>query len=466
MSEKISSKDYKDSNDQNIQRDTFGSRLGIIAAAAGSAIGLGNIWKFPYITGIYGGAAFIIIYLVCISIIGLPVMLSEFIIGRKAQKNAIGAFKKLSPGTPWFLTGWMGVVGAFLIFAYYGVVAGWTLEYIYRSIIGGFSGMSPAQIGTEFEGFISAVGRPIFWQVMFIAITSYIVIAGVKDGIEKYSKILMPMLLIIILVLCVRAITLPGSQKGLEFLFKPQISAVTANSVLIALGQAFFSLSIGMGTMITYGSYMKKKENLAKTAIQVTASDTLIALLAGIAIFPAVFAFGIEPDSGPGLVFVTLPNVFNKMPGGMVFAILFFILLAVAALTSAISILEVIVAYLVEELKITRGKATIFSSVVITLLGIPCSLSMGIMSDVLIFGKNFFGLLEWISSNLLLPLGGLLITLFVGWYLGREQTREELSNEGTIQEMPYLRLFMFICRFVAPIAILIVFLYGLGVIKF
>lgn len=462
MAEKISG------TNQNVSestRDSFGSRLGILAAAAGSAIGLGNIWKFPYITGKYGGAAFILVYLACIAVIGLPVMLSEFIVGRRGQKNPIGAFKKLAPGTPWFLTGWMGVAAAFMILAFYGVVAGWTLEYIFKSITGAFSGMGTQEIGTMFEGFIGGVFRPILWQVIFMALTGYIVIAGIKNGIEKYSKILMPLLLVIIGILCVRALTLEGAGAGIEFLFKPDFSALTAEGILIALGHAFFSLSLGMGTMLTYGSYISKKENLGVTAVQVTFADTLIALLAGVAIFPAVFAFGIEPGAGPGLVFVTLPNVFNKMPGGTLFSIMFFVLLSVAALTSAISILEVVVAYFSEELKWTRKKATVMAVSAITIIGIPCSLSMGPMAKVLFFGMNFFDLLDWISSNLLLPLGGLFITAFIGWYLGKTRTKDELSNNGVLKAS-YTGLLIFVCRFIAPIAIAIVFLYGIKVIKF
>lgn len=449
----------------NLQRDTFSSKFGIIAAAAGSAIGLGNIWKFPYVTGIYGGSAFIIVYLLCIAVIGFPVMYSEFIIGRKGQRNAIGAFKKIAPGTPWFLTGWMGVASAFMILSFYGVVAGWTLDYIVKSVGNKFVGMTPDAIGGVFGGFISGTWMPLMWQVIFMVITGWIVIAGVKDGIEKYAKFLMPLLLVLIIILDIRAVTLPGAGAGLSFLFKPDFSKITGESILVALGHAFFSLSLGMGTMITYGSYISKKENLGTTAIQVTIADTLIALLAGLAIFPAVFAFGIEPGVGPGLVFVTLPNVFQMMPGGYIFSILFFVLLAVAALTSSISILEVVVAYFVEDLRLSRKKATAIATVAITLVGVLCSLSMGVMSDVKFFGLNFFDLMDWTSANLLLPVGGLLITAFVAWYMGKENAKQEASNEGEI-EIPYFGLFIFLAKFIAPIAIAIVFLNGIGLIKF
>ena len=444
-----------------VQRDSFTSKLGIIAAVAGSAVGLGNIWKFPYITGIFGGGAFVLVYLICIALIGLPVVLSEFVIGRKAQKNAIGSFKKLAPGTYWFVPGLIGLVAAFMILAFYGVVAGWTLEYLFKSITNSFAGKNPAELEGMFGVFISQIAKPIFWQVIFMGLTGWIVLAGIKGGIEKASKLLMPLLLFIIVILDIRAITLTGAGEGLAFLFKPDFSKLSAEGMLSALGHAFFSLSLGMGTLITYSSYMSKKENLATTAVQVTIADTLIALLAGIAIFPAVFAFGIEPGAGPGLVFITLPNVFQQMHGGYIFCFLFFLLLAVAALTSSISILEVVVAYFVEELKLARRAATIMATIAITIVGIPCSLSMGVMSKMQVMGKTFFDWLDFIASNVLLPLGGLLIVAFVGWYLGREKTETEVTNQGELKAA-YLPLFMFLAKFVAPIVIAIVFLHGLG----
>ena len=445
------------------ERDSFATKLGVIAAVAGSAAGLGNIWKFPYITGVFGGGAFVIVYLVCIAIIGLPVMLSEFVIGRSAQRNAVGSFKKLAPHTPWFFTGTMGIVAAFMILAFYGVVAGWTLEYLGKSIINSFAGKNAAELEGMFGGFISKVTKPIFWQIIFMCLTGWIVLAGIKGGIEKASKALMPALLIIIIILDIRAITLPGAGAGLSFLFKPDFSKLTAEGMLSALGHAFFSLSLGMGTLITYSSYMSKKENIATTAVQVTVADTGIALLSGIVIFPAVFAFGIEPRAGPGLVFITLPNVFQQMPGGYIFSILFFLLVAIAALTSSISILEVIVAYFVEELKLARRNATMIATIAITIVGIPCSLSMGVMSEALLFGKTFFDWLDLIASNFLLPVGGLLITAFVGWYLSREKAKEEVTSMGTFKA-GYLPFFLFLTKFVAPIVITLIFLHGIGLL--
>ncbi|MTI71752.1 MAG: sodium-dependent transporter [Firmicutes bacterium] len=441
-------------------RDSFGTKLGIIAAAAGSAIGLGNIWKFPYITGIFGGGAFLVVYLICIALIGLPVMLAEFIIGRRGQKNAIGSFKALAGDSKWYLSGTMGIASAFMILSFYGVVAGWTLDYVIKSLTNTFAGLSPDEIGGVFGGVVSSTWTPIAWQILFMILTGFIVVAGIKDGIEKYAKILMPILLVILLILDIRAITLPGASKGLNFLFKPDFTKLSVEAVLSALGHAFFSLSLGMGTMITYASYINKKENLGITALQVTIADTAIALLAGVAIFPAVFAFGVEPSAGPGLVFITLPNVFQQMPGGYFFGILFFSLLAVAALTSSISILEVVVAYFSEELDFDRKKATILATIAITIVGIPASLSMGIMSDFKIFGLNFFDTLDYISANILLPLGGLIISIFVGWKLGRNNVHDEVTSGGKYKA-GYIPIFLILTKVVAPIAIAIVFLNGI-----
>lgn len=454
------------------KRDGFSSKFGIIAAAAGSAIGLGNIWKFPYIVGQNGGAAFILIYLACIALIGTPVMLSEFVIGRRGQKNAIGSFKKLTPGTPWFLSGWMGVAAAFMILAFYAVVAGWSLHYVFMSLGGNFKGLTAGEVSTYFGGLISQDVLPIFWLIVFMAVTAGVVVGGVKNGIEKYSKIMMPLLLLLIIMLDIRAVTLPGSSEGIEFLFSPDWSKINAAAVLDALGHAFFSLSLGMGTMITYGSYIGKKENLAETAVQVTIADTLIALLAGLAIFPAVFAFGIAPTSGPSLVFVTLPNVFNQMWGGQVFAFMFFALLSMAALTSSISILEVVVAYFSEEKGVERKKATVIVATIITGFGVLCSLSMGAASDItfpfFLGGKwidlNFFDFLDKLSGSFLLPMGGLFIALYVGWKMKMEDVRDEVSNGGALKA-GFFYFFIWSARIIAPLGIIIVFLHNLGLLN-
>lgn len=441
-------------------RDNFGSKFGIIAAAAGSAVGLGNIWKFPYVAGENGGGAFLLIYLFFVLLIGVPVMMSEFAIGRKGQRNAYGSFSAIAPGSKWNLIGLMGVVAAFFILAFYSSVAGWTLEYIINSVGQQFAGKTPAQLEENFTSFISNPIKPVLWQLVFMAFTSLIVLAGIKKGIEKYTKLLMPILFILIVLLCIRSVTLDGGKEGLAFLFKPDFSKVTGKTILFALGQAFFSLSLGMGALITYSSYFSKKENLASTAVEVAISDSLIAILAGVMIFPAVFAFGIEPGSGPSLVFITLPGIFQQMPGGNFFGPLFFILLAVAALTSTISLLEVVVAYFSEELKMTRKKATVVAAFSISILGVLASLSFGPLDNVKIFGKSIFDLLDYTASNVLLPLGGLLIVLFVGWFAGKNVIKQELTNEGALRAK-YFTLFINVVKFIAPVAIAAILIYSI-----
>jgi len=446
------------------ERDSFSSRFGVIAAAAGSAIGLGNIWRFPYVTGESGGGAFLLIYLFFVLAIGIPVMTSEFVIGRAAQLNPYGAFKMISPGKPWYLIGLMGIAAAFMILAFYTTVAGWTLEYFYQALTGNLSGKTDSELTGMFDSFLKGSFRPLLWFLIFMSFTALIILSGVKKGIERYTKILMPLLLVLLILLCVRSLTLKGSGEGLRFLFHPDFSKITPKVILEALGQAFFSLSIGMGTLITYGSYIRKNENLAFSALFVGIADTLIAVIAGIAIFPAVFALGGSPTSGTGLVFIVLPGIFEKMPFGDIFALLFFVLLAVAAITSTISMLEVIVAYLVEELKMTRRKATIAATLSVSVLGMVTVLSLGSLSNFKIIGRNLFEFLEFMTTNIMLPLGGLCIVLFIGWFYSPGLTKKELSNDGQLKSA-YLPLFMFIVKFIAPVAIAMVFLYSLGILK-
>ncbi len=444
-----------------IPKEAFGSRIGVIAAAAGSAVGLGNIWRFPYVAGENGGGAFLLIYLGFILAIGFPVMLAELTIGRRAQLNALGSFKKLAPGKKWYLVGLMGIVAAFLILAFYSTIAGWTLEYLFQAVTNSFHGQNSDQLRESFETFQSGTFRPLLWQLIFMFLTGYIVFSGVREGIEKYTKILMPLLVLLIIVICIRSLTLPGAGEGLDFLFRPDFSKITWAVVLDALGQAAFSLSIGMGTLITYGSYIQKKENLPVTALQVTAADTLIAILAGVMIFPAVFAFNIDPEAGTGLVFIVLPNIFAQMTGGYIFSIIFFVLLSIAALTSTVSVLEVVVAYFSEELKMSRRRATIIGSVAISIVGVFATLSFGPLKDATILGKTIFDWFNELSANVLLPLGAICIVVFAGWYLGKKNVQDEITNQGTLKSW-FIRPFMIILKFVAPIAITFVFLYGLG----
>jgi len=447
------------------KRDSFGSKIGVVAAAAGSAVGLGNIWRFPYVLGENGGGAFLIVYLLIIFAIGIPVMMSELVIGRRSQRNPVGAFRALAPRKPWFLVGMMGIVSAFLILAFYTAVAGWTLEYIYQTLIGGFKDKSSVELGVMFESFRSESLRPALWFSIFMLATAGIVLGGVRKGIEKSTKILMPVLFVLLVVMCVKSLTLPGAGKGVEFLFRPDFSKITGKTVLMALGQAFFSLSIGMGTLITYGSYIQKDNKLGNTAIEVSMVDLLIAVFAGIAIFPAVFAFNISPSSGEALTFIVLPGIFQQMTGGMVFAFTFFFLLAIAALTSTISVLEVIVAYFSEQLNMSRRTAVIIATLSMFILGISASLSWGVMRDVKLFGLNVFDLFNYTTANILLPVGGLLIVAFLGWFYPGRDVKDELTNGGTVKAR-YYSLFRFIIRFVAPLAIALVFLNGLGLLKF
>ncbi len=451
-------------SDKTNSREGFSSKFGVIAAAAGSAVGLGNIWRFPYVAGENGGGAFLLVYLGFVLTIGLSVMLAEFIIGRRAQKNALGAFRVLAPKSLWWLIGLMGIVAAFVIFAFYSTIAGWTLEYLVQAAANGFSGKDASQINEMFITFQHSLARPLIWQVAFIVLTAVIVVAGVQKGIEKYTKFLMPALFVLIIVLCIRALTLDGASQGLIFLFKPDFSKITGKVILEALGQAFFSMSIGMGALITYGSYIKKDNHLPKTAFQVVIADTMVAILAGIMIFPAVFAFGLSPNAGTGLVYQVLPNLFQQMTGGYVFAILFFLLLAIAALTSTISVLEVLVAWASEELKMPRRKATLVLSTLVAILGVFATLSFSNLSEVKIFGNGIFELMEKFAANTLLPLGGFFIVIFVGWKLGGKIVADELTNSNTIK-VRFLKIFMFIVRYIAPVAILLVLFNSLGILK-
>ena len=451
----------KEGSNLGQKRETFGSSFGLLAAAVGSAVGLGNIWRFPTITGQNGGAAFLIVYLAMVAVIGVPIMIVEFVIGREGRTDAIGSFRKLAPGKPWFASGVLGVLAAFFILAFYGVVAGWTLEYIVKAATNSFAGQSPEGITNMFVDFISSPLKPIMWQVVFMTITGLVVSIGIKDGIEKYAKVLIPLLLLIIIILDVQALLLPGGKAGLEFLFKPDFSKLTKGTILAALGHAFFSLSLGMGIMITYGSYIDDNENLGSMAVKISIADTIIALLAGIAIFPAVFAFGIEPSAGAGLVFMALPNVFHQMPGGYIFGILFFSLLAVAALTSTISLLEAVVAFVVDTFKVERRKATIGTTIAITLVGMIASLSNGVLSHIQIAGDNIFDFIDNTTANYFLTFAALISVVFLAWSLDKEVVKRQLTNNGTVKA-GYIDLFYLIVKFVAPVAIVIVFLFQIG----
>ncbi|PKP57690.1 sodium-dependent transporter [Candidatus Atribacteria bacterium HGW-Atribacteria-1] len=442
------------------ERGNWQSQIGFVAAAAGSAIGLGNIWRFPYMVGRYGGAAFVLVYLAIIIFIGVPIMNSELLIGRKSERNAVGAFKVLAPGTPWFIVGAMGILAGFIILSYYSVVAGWAVAYIFKSGAYMAAGAEHANI---FVGHITSPVTPVIWHAIFMFMCIGIVAAGIEKGIEKYSKILMPLLVLIMLVLIVRSVTLPGAGAGLSFYLKPDFSKLSAEGILAALGQAFFTLSLGMGCMIVYGSYLRKKEDIPTNSYYIAGADTLIAFLAGFAIFPAVFAFGLDPGQGPGLTFITLPAVFAAMgPAGHFFGILFFFLLTIAALTSAISLLEVVSAYFIDEAKWNRKKAVWIMGIIIFLLGIPSSLGQGVWSGVkIIGGRDILDSLDFLANNTLLPLGGFLLCIFIGWFWGTTKATEE-ANIGA-KSIKLGTTYSFLIKYVIPIAIFIVFLKSTGV---
>lgn len=446
------------------KRATFGSKIGVILATVGCAVGLGNIWRFPYMLGENGGAAFLLVYISCILFLGIPVMITEFFIGRYSRKNAAGAFKVMAPGTKWSVIGYNGVTAAFLILGYYAVVSGWTLEYIVQAFSGSLEGKNATDFADEFTAFSTGVFRPILWTVVFIALTHIIIVSGVKEGIERASKVMMPMLFLILIALCVRSITLPGASEGLTFLFNPDFSKIDSSVVLSAMGQAFFSLSIGMGCLITYASYFGKQTNLQTTALQVTILDTLVAVLAGVMIFPAVFSFGIEPTTGPELVFITLPNVFEQLPFGNIWSFVFFVLLALAALTSTISLHEVSTAYVHEEYHVSRKKAAIIVSVGVTIVGILCSLSMGVLSSYTLFGLNFFNLLDFVTAKIMLPLGGMMICIFTAKRVDKLLLKEEVTNHGTIR-FYFFNTYAFFVKYIAPIGIGLIFFNELGLLK-
>ena len=447
-------------SEEKNKRDGFGTKLGVIAAAAGSAIGLGNIYRFPCELGNNGGAAFLLVYFAVVVFLGIPVMLSELVIGRRSGSNSVGAFKKLAPKTAWPVVGYMGVLCGFIIFAFYSTVSGWTLEYIVKAVTNSFHGKDLATIEQDFADFHNMGWRNVMWQAVFIFLTGFVVFKGVKDGIEKYAKILMPLLLVILIVLGIRSSTLPGASEGLTFLFRPDFSKINAEVLISALGQGFFSLSLGMGVLITYGSYVKKSDNLTSTAFSVVLADTLIAVLAGIVIFPAAFSFGIRPTAGMGLVFNTIPMIFNQMAGGYVFCIIFFVLLAIAALTSTISLLEVVVAYLTGELHMKRQWATVVACAATMLIGAFASLSLMEGTPFAIGGRSVFDLMDFVSSNVLLPLGGMLIVIFVGWRLGKLKFFSEVTNEGQLKS-PLKWVIFFIIRYLAPLAIAVIFISGI-----
>ncbi len=456
----------------------WSGRWAFILAATGSAVGLGNIWKFPYITGENGGGAFVLVYLLCIAVVGIPIMMAEVMLGRRGRRSPINTMRHLAEeeGRPpaWQLMGWGGLVAGFFILSFYSVIAGWAMAYFFRTAAGTFDGLTADGVGNIFTGLISDPERLIAWHTIFMVMTTVVVARGVRGGLEKAVRFLMPALFVLLLVMVGYAMNAEYAaglgqngaspfMAGLSFLFNADFSKITGDGVLVALGHAFFTLSLGMGAIMVYGSYLPQKTSIAKTSITIAVMDTLVALLAGMAIFPIVFANGLEPGAGPGLIFNTLPIAFGHMPGGAFFGSLFFLLLTFAAWTSAISLIEPIVAWLVENRSHSRIYAAASAGLVVWVLGIGSVLSFNLWSgeEYQIFGKTFFDILDYLTANIMLPLGGLLIAIFAGWQMRRASCVDELGLDG---QQPAFNLWYIVIRYISPVAVVLVFLNAIGVI--
>ena len=449
------------------ERVNFGSKLGMILATAGSAVGLGNVWRFPYMTGQNGGAAFILIYIACVLVLGIPCMMNEFIIGRHGAANTGRAYGEMGAAKAWRLVGCMSVLTGFIITSYYAVVSGWCMQYIFASAFGELNG-NPQYITQYFQEFSSSPIRPVFWTVAILALTHFVIIHGVRSGIERASKMMMPTLFVLLVVVVIGSCMLPGAGKGVEFLFRPDFSKMDSSVFLAAMGQSFYSLSIGMGCICTFASYFSRKANLMKSAVNIVVIDTLIAILAGLMIFPAAFSVGVNPDSGPSLIFITLPNVFKEafatMPIiGTVIAIMFYVLLSLAALTSLISLHEVSTAFFYEELHTTRKKAATLVTVSLCVLGALCSLSIGGRDWLVIGGKSLFDLFDFVTGQIMLPIAGFLTCIFLGWVVPRQTVKDEFTNWGTLRSTLF-GVYILLIRYVCPVCIVAIFLNQFGII--
>lgn len=453
--------------EKNKGREGFSSGLAAFFATLSSAVGLGNIWKFPYVVGANGGAAFLLVYCICIIFIGLPVMISEFYIGRRTRKNIVGAINELKQdgSKAWQSISVFSILSAYFIVFFYSSVGGWVYSYIFKAIRGVFNGSTSDIVQEQFMSTITNPVYPILWQIVIIAVVSITIALGVKNGIEKLSKTLMPVLFVLIIICDIKALTMPGIKESFNFLFKVDFSKLTQQGILTALGLAFFKMSLGMGTMTTYGSYFTEKDNMMSTAVKVAVSDVLVSLLVGISIFSAVFSFNMAPESGPGLLFMTIPLVFTKLPFGNLLLVAFFILSAIAATTAMISMCEVVIAYFTEQKGMSRVKAVLINAVIILIFGIPATLSAdvsGVLGGISIFGKTIFNFFDYVSQNIFLPLGGLLIALLIGYKASKKDIVRELSNNGKIKMNKFIDIYYFIVKYISPVLILIVFLSSLG----
>ncbi len=448
---------------QNDNRAQFSTRLGVIATTVGSAVGLGNIWRFPYEAGTHGGGAFLITYLCFIFAFGIPILCAEFMIGRGTHSNIFGAFRQLRSSGKWHWVGYIGIVASIMILSFYSVVAGWTLEYLYQSITGALNLNSQEAYHAQFQQFSTHPWRPLLWTILFLIVNFIIVIRGVQKGIERMSNIMMPILFLILIIFCVNSLLMPGAKDGLEFLFWPDFSKIDSSVMVSAMGQAFFSLSLGLGTMMTYASYFSKETHIVKSATITACLDTTMAILSGVIIFPAVFTFGVSPTQGPALVFEVLPNIFNQLPGGSLWSILFFFLLFIASLSSTISMSEVSIAYFTEEKKMSRNKATILNTAIALIFGTLCALSFNCLDNITIAGMTIFSIFDYVSSNILLPAGGMFISFFAGWLLDRSFIHDQLTNNGSVK-VRVTKAIIFSLKYVAPTGIILVFLSSLKLI--
>ncbi len=446
------------------KRIGFATRMGAIAATVGSAVGLGNIWRFPYQAGENGGGAYILVYLICVLLLGIPIMMSEFVIGRSTHKSMKGAVEELTPGSPFKLFAYIGVLGGLLICGYYCVVCGWVIEYLWSSASGNLLGHTPEEYSNIFSTFVSSPWRCVMWTLLFLILNFLVLNRGVEKGIERIASFMMPLLFLLLIVFCVNSLLLPDSDEGMEFLFDVDFDDLGWKGVVDAMGQAFMSLSLGVTCLITYSSYFKDDSNLMKDAVTISGLDTLVAILAGIVIFPAVFSFGLEPNAGPKLIFEILPTIFQQMPGGTIWATLFFLLLFFASITSTISLSEIPITFLIDEYKISRGKAIAITAVLMTIIAVLSALSFSTLSDVKLLGRNLFDFLDFVGPNFFMLLGGLVTAIYVGWVLKKDVIHEQLTNGGMHRSrfvQPYI---IFSLRYIAPVAIVIIFLYYVGII--
>jgi len=445
------------------ERASFKSRLGAIAAAVGSAVGLGNIWRFPYEAGENGGGAFLIVYLVAIIALGIPVIMSEFLIGRSTHKNMKGALKQLSPGSKVYRFTYICILASFVIMSFYSVVCGWVIEYLWQALTGNLLGHTPDEYSQIFNNFVANPWRCVGWTVLFLILNFAVMLRGIEKGIENVSRVMMPLLFVILIIFSINSLMLPGASKGVRFMFYPDFSQLTMHGVLDALGQAFMSLSLGVSCMVTYSSYFKDDAKLVRDATVIAGLDTLVAFLSGLVIFPAMFSFGLEPQAGPKLIFEVLPGIFQQMPGGYVWALMFFVLVFIASLTSTISMSEIPITFMIEEHHISRNRATLITAIITFVMAVVCALSFNVLEDVKLFGMNLFDLMNYAASNVFMLLGGLFTAVYVGWFLDRKIVTQQFTNNGQLKgaAQPWI---IFCMRYVAPISILMIFLFLTGII--